>query len=139
RYGSTELLLSGVSLALAVGGIAVAYSLWGNGKVVTVAPSSSTGPIRRLLLRRYYFKDAYDAIGLRGMYALSRAADFVEQYVIDGSVHGLERAFAGLSDRLRKIESGIVLDYAAFLVAGLLFLLLLLLVIAPWVLSTGGF
>jgi NADH-quinone oxidoreductase subunit L len=139
HYGTTELLLSGVSLSLAVGGIAVAYALWGNGKLVTAAPDSAIAPVRRLLLRRYYFKDAYDAIGLRGMYALARAADFVERYVIDGTVHGLERAFAGLSNRLRRIESGVVLDYAAFLVSGLLFLLLLLLVIAPWVLSAGGF
>jgi NADH-quinone oxidoreductase subunit L len=139
HYGTSDLLLSGLSLSLAVAGIALAYSLWGNGKLVVAAPDSAVAPLRRLLLRRYYFKDAYDAIGLRGLYALSRGADFVERYIIDGTVHGLERAFAGLSERLRKIESGIVLDYAAFLVSGLLFLLLLLLVIAPWVLSTGGF
>ncbi|MCI4341200.1 MAG: NADH-quinone oxidoreductase subunit L [Thermoplasmata archaeon] len=138
HYGLTELALSGISLGLAAGGIGLAYSLWGNGKVYTAAPNSALGPVRALLLRRYYFKDAYDAIGLRGLYGLSRAADFVERYMIDGTVHGLERAFGGLSNRLRHIESGVVLDYAAFLVSGLLFLLLFLLVIAPWLVSTGG-
>jgi proton-translocating NADH-quinone oxidoreductase chain L len=138
HYGTTDLLLSGVSLGLAGGGIGLAYSLWGNGKVFALAESSAAQPVRRLLLRRYYMKDAYDAIGLRGLYALSRAADFVERYIIDGTIHGIERAFAGLSERLRRIESGVVLDYAAFLVSGLLFLLLFLLVIAPWVVSNGG-
>jgi len=46
---------------------------------------------------------------------------------------GLERVFAVLSDRLRRIQSGVVSDYAAYVAVGVIGLLLLLLFIAPWV------
>jgi NADH-quinone oxidoreductase subunit L len=89
-------------------------------------------------VERYYFKAAYDAIGLRVIYTLSRAADFVDRYVIDGAVHGVERAFSGLSGRARRMQSGAVLDYASFVVAGLAVLLALMLVIGPWIVSAWG-
>jgi NADH-quinone oxidoreductase subunit L len=83
-------------------------------------------------------KDAYDWIGAKGVYTISRAADFVDQYVIDGTVHGFERAFAKLSDRLRPMQSGLVSDYAAYVVAGMVAVFALLLVVAPYLISKLG-
>jgi NADH-quinone oxidoreductase subunit L len=137
-YGPTDLLLSAVSLALAGGGILVAWRLWGNGRVVEVAPTSAAQPLRRLLLERYYFKAGYDWIGAKGVATVARAADFFDVYVIDGTVHGFERAFAALSDRLRRIQSGFVSDYAAYVVAGLIAVFALLLLVAPYVLDHVG-
>lgn len=137
-YSGTDLLLSAGSAGLGAAGIGLAYSLWGNGRVFVLGDASAAQPLRSLLLKRYYFKIAYDAIGTRAVYGFARAADFVERYIIDGTIRGLERAFAGLSDRMRRIQSGMVLDYAAFVISGLLFLLLLLLVIAPWIAAGGG-
>jgi proton-translocating NADH-quinone oxidoreductase chain L len=130
--------LSAISVGLGVAGIAVAYVLWGNGRVVALAATSPAQPLRRLLLNRYYLKAAYDAFGLRVVYAVARGADFADRYIIDGAVRGLERAFAGLSDRARRLQSGVVLDYATFVVAGLVALLLLLLVLAPWIVGAWG-
>ena len=64
------------------------------------------------------------------IYRVARAADFFDQFVIDGTVRGFERAFAGLSDRLRRIQSGFVSDYAAYVVAGLITVFVLLLFVA---------
>jgi NADH-quinone oxidoreductase subunit L len=137
-YSVSDLGLSAVSVALGAGGILTAYSMWGNGRVWTLSPSSPAQSLRTLLLKRYYVKIAYDAFGLRVVYTLARAADFVDQYVIDGTVKALERAFGGLSDRTRRIQSGVVLDYAGFIVGGLVALLVFLLVLAPWVVTTWG-
>jgi NADH-quinone oxidoreductase subunit L len=137
-YGTTDLLLSTVSVLLAVGGIALAWALWGNGKVYALAPTSSAQPLRRLLLNRYYFKVGYDWVGAKGVYTVARAADFFDRYVIDGTVHGFERMFAALSDRLRRIQSGVVSDYAAYVVAGLIALFVLLLLVAPFLVSRIG-
>ncbi|HEV2316389.1 MAG TPA: NADH-quinone oxidoreductase subunit L [Thermoplasmata archaeon] len=137
-YSLGDLGLTGVSVGLGVGGILTAYALWGDGRVYALAPNSAAQPLRTLLLRRYYLKDAYDAFGLRVIYTLARAADFVDQYVIDGTIRALERAFGGLSDRARRIQSGVVLDYATFIVGGLVALLVFLLVVAPWVVTTWG-
>ncbi len=138
HFGTTEILLSGASLALAVGGIALAWALWGNGRVYALPASSPAQAVRRLLLERYYFKAAYDWIGARGVNTVARAADFFDVYVIDGVVHGFEGAFGGLSDRLRRIQSGVVSDYASYLVAGLIGVFALLLLIAPFLLARVG-
>ncbi|MCI4319346.1 MAG: NADH-quinone oxidoreductase subunit L [Thermoplasmata archaeon] len=137
-YGTTDLLLSGLSTALGVGGIGLAFSLWGNGRLFALSESSSWQPLRRLLLRRYYLKDAYDWVGLRGVYTVARFADFVDRYVIDGTIHGFERTFAELSRRLRQVQTGVVSDYAAYVVAGLVGFLLLLIFVAPWLANAWG-
>jgi NADH-quinone oxidoreductase subunit L len=137
-FSLADLGLTGVSVALGIGGVLTAYLLWGNGRVYTLASDSAGQSIRRLLLNRYYFKIGYDALGQRGIYTLARITDFVDLYIIDGAVRGLERAFTGLSDRGRRIQTGIVLDYATFVVAGLLAMLVLLLLLAPWIVSAWG-
>jgi NADH-quinone oxidoreductase subunit L len=137
-FDATSLGISAVSVALGLSGIALAWLLWGNGRVFALPSDSPAQPVRSLLLNRYYFKAAYDAIGLKGVYALSRAADFVETYVIDGTIRGIQQTFARLSDGLRRLQTGIVSDYAAYVVSGLVGLFLMLLFIAPWIVSHVG-
>ncbi|MFI5417522.1 MAG: NADH-quinone oxidoreductase subunit L [Candidatus Lutacidiplasmatales archaeon] len=126
------------SVGLGLAGIGVAYLFWGNGRVFELPESSPLQSVRTLLLERYYVKAGFDWLGAKGIYTLSRAFDFVDRFVIDGAVRGIERSFAKLSNRLRSIQSGLVSDYAAFVVGGLVLLFFLLLVIAPWLIHTFG-
>jgi NADH-quinone oxidoreductase subunit L len=137
-YGTTDLLLSSASVGLGAAGIAVAYLLWGNGRVYVLPEGSALQPVRRLLLNRYYMKVGYDWIGQRAVYGIARGADFIDRYVIDGTVHGFERVFGTLSDRLRRMQSGVVSDYAAYVVAGLLGVFFLLLIVAPYLIARLG-
>jgi NADH-quinone oxidoreductase subunit L len=137
-YGTTDLLLSAVSVALAGSGIGLSYYLWGNGRVFVLPETSPFQSVRRVLLQRYYMKIAYDWIGLRLVYGISRGADFIDRYVIDGTVRGLERVFSVLSNQLRRGQSGVVSDYAAYLVAGLLGVFVLLLIVAPYLIAKFG-
>jgi NADH-quinone oxidoreductase subunit L len=134
----TSLVLSAVSVSLAVGGIGTAYVLWGNGRVYAPAPSPWASRLRTLLLNRYYFKVAYDWIGAKGVYGIARAADFFDQYVIDGTIRGFERVFAAASQDLRRIQTGVVSDYAAYVIAGLVGFLLTVLFFAPYLLKMFG-
>ena len=137
-YGTTEIVLSALSVALAGGGILLAWTLWGNGRVFELASTSPAQAGRKVLLQRYYLKAAYDWVGAKGVYTLARASDFVDRYVIDGTVHGVERAFAAASDRLRRLQTGFVSDYASYVVAGLIVVFAILLVVAPFVLDRIG-
>ena len=137
-YRPADLALSAVSVGLAGAGIALAWRLWGNGRVYTLDAASAAQPLRRLLLNRYYMKAGYDWVGARGVATLARLADFVDVYVIDGTVHGFERAFGGLSDRARRLQTGLVSDYASYVVAGLIVVFALLLLVAPFVLGRIG-
>jgi NADH-quinone oxidoreductase subunit L len=137
-FDAASLELSAVSVALGLGGIGLAYALWGNGRVFTWSSDSAVQPLRSLLLNRYYFKAGYDWVGLHGVYALARVADFVETYVIDGSIRGIERLFSRLSDGMRRLQTGVVSDYAAYVVSGLVALMLVLLFVAPWIVGHVG-
>ncbi len=137
-FTTTDLALSAVSVGLGAGGIGLAWSLWGNGRVFVLSEASAIQPVRRLLLNRYYFKVGYDWIGLRAVYTISRAADFFDRFVIDGAVRGLERIFAAGSNRLRSIQTGLVSDYAAYVVGGLLALFVMLLIVGPYLLARLG-
>ncbi|EQD49525.1 proton-translocating NADH-quinone oxidoreductase, chain L, partial [mine drainage metagenome] len=137
-YGPTDLLLSGISVGLGGAGIGVAYLLWGNGRIFVLPETSPLQPVRRVLLQRYYLKAAYDAVGTRGVYGIARGADFLDRYVIDGTVRGFERAFGTASDRLRRMQTGVVSDYAAYVIAGLIGVFVLLLLVAPYLLAHLG-
>ena len=137
-FAPRDLALSGGSVGLGVAGLGTAWLLWGNGRVAALPSSSAARGVRTVLLERYYLKAGFDWIGTRGVYSIARAADFVDRYVIDGTVHGLERAFAGLSDRLRRMQTGLVSDYAAYFVAGLVGVFALLLLVAPYLLHRFG-
>ncbi|MCI4373461.1 MAG: NADH-quinone oxidoreductase subunit L [Thermoplasmata archaeon] len=137
-YGTSDLLLSGVSVGLGAGGIGLSYYLWGNGRVFVLPEASPLHSVRRLLLNRYYMKVGYDWIGLRLVYGISRGADFLDRYVIDGTVRGLEQVFSTLSNQLRRAQSGVVSDYAAYVIAGLLGVFVLLLIVAPYLLAKLG-
>ena len=137
-YGTTDLLLSAASVGLGLAGIGLATVLWGGGKVFQLGETSPAQPVRRLLLNLYYFKAGYDWIGAKGVYTVARVADFVDRFVIDGAVRGLERSFARFSDGLRRAQTGLVSDYAAYVVSGVVGFLLLLLFFAPWIVSAWG-
>jgi len=137
-YGTTDLLLSSVSVALGACGIGLSYYLWGNGRVFVLPETSPFQSVRRVLLNRYYMKVAYDWIGRRLVYGISRGADFIDRYVIDGTVRGLEQVFSVLSNQLRRAQSGAVSDYAAYVVAGLIGVLVLLLIVAPYLIAKLG-
>jgi proton-translocating NADH-quinone oxidoreductase chain L len=137
-YAATDLILSALSVLLGVAGIAVAFALWGNGRVFVLAESSPAQPVRRLLLNLYYFKAGYDWIGAKGVYTIARAADFADRYVIDGAVRGMERTFARLSNGARRLQTGVVSDYAAYVIVGLVGFLVLLLYVAPWIATVWG-
>ena len=127
-----------MSVALGVGGILLAWTMWGRGRVYPLPTSNAARSVRTLLLRRYFFKAGYDWIGAKGVYTVARAADFFDQYVIDGTVHGFERAFAALSNRMRRLQTGLVSDYASYVVAGLVALFVLLLLVAPYLVGRFG-
>ncbi len=137
-YGPTEIVLSAISVALAVGGILLAYQLWGNGRVFALSETSKAQPVRHLLLARYHVKAAYDWLGMVGVYTVARAVDFFDRFVIDGTIRGFERIFAGLSDRMRRMQTGLVSDYATYIIAGLIGLFILFLYVAPYLISKAG-
>jgi len=113
--------LSTVALVIAVGGIVVGRALYRNGLQPdgTDAGVERLGPFANVLANAYYLD-----VGLARFVSgpVTAAARFlnegIDRDVIDGAVNGLGRAFRGFGGGLRKVQTGLVRNYALAIVLG---------------------
>jgi NADH-quinone oxidoreductase subunit L len=116
-----EWIASGISVALAVAGIAIAWAVY-SGHRVTV-PSLSWA--RHALEHKLYFDDAYQLVFFKPAALLATGGRrFVEQPLIAGSLRGLGVAARGAGAGVGEAQTGIVRTYALALAGGVAILLL---------------
>jgi NADH-quinone oxidoreductase subunit L len=114
---ATEWMLMGVSVAVSVIMIAVAYSMTRKPNFV-----ENTG-ISKALENKWYVDELYDAIIVRPIEGLSRLMDkFAERRGIDGVVNGVGKTVRWGGDRLRLLQSGQVGFYIFIMVLGIVVL-----------------
>jgi NADH-quinone oxidoreductase subunit L len=135
---ATDLYLGLGSLALAGSGIGVAYYFWGNGKVFSLPDDSPLKAPQTVLVRKYYFDDAYDGLAHGVVLGFSRACDWFDRYVIDGTIHGFERVFEATSNKLRQMQTGLVSSYASWIVLGIVIIVAFFLYGVPHLSSFWG-
>jgi len=127
---TTLLLGAGLSLGLALLGAGTAYGLYRG-----ASPARHTeklGGIRTLLMHNYY-QDEYQVWLAEGATVrLSAAADTFDQGVIDGAVNAVSSVSLFAGSRLRRLQTGIVTNYAALLLLGLLALLVVFAILGGW-------
>jgi NADH-quinone oxidoreductase subunit L len=133
-----DLYLSLGSLALALSGITVAYFFWGNGKVFGLPENSPLKAGQTVLVRKYYFDDAYDGLAHGVVLGLARAFDWFDRYVIDGTIHGFERVFAAASTKARQAQTGLVSSYASWIILGIVLIVAFFLYGVPHLSSLWG-
>ncbi|MFN2451801.1 MAG: NADH-quinone oxidoreductase subunit L [Candidatus Dormibacteria bacterium] len=98
-------------------GIGAAYLMWFKREpdadiVVNRLPRF----LPQLSMHKFYFDELYDAALMRPTVRLGRELNtVVEPEVMDGWVRGLGRFFTGLSDVAREYQTGIVRDYAGYM------------------------
>ena len=117
----SPLLSAGFSLALALAGAGLAYRLYSVDN-----PEHHTdrlGSMKTLLMNNYY-QDEYqvwvaETLGT----GVARASDRFDQGVVDGVVNGVSSVSLFSGDRIRRIQTGIVSNYATLLTLGLVLLL----------------
>jgi NADH-quinone oxidoreductase subunit L len=119
---STELALMGLSSAIAIGGILIAYVLFV--KRPRKANLHPTG-VQKVLVNKYYVDELYDAVIVRPIHALSSAVLWkgVDARVIDGAVNGTGAVMRIGGTALRRLQTGSVRAYAMSLFAGVVAML----------------
>jgi len=119
-----------VSLALALAGAGLAWMLYSGPD-----PQEHTarlGAVQRLLVQNYY-QDEYQVWLATGVTApLARVADKFDQGVVDGVVNGVSSASLFSGRRVRRVQSGLVTNYALLLTLSLVALLLFLGLYGGW-------
>ena len=131
-YEAAELspLLPGLlTLALAFAGAGLAVVLYRGDD-----PDSHTdrlGSAKTLLMSNYY-QDEYQVWLADATARVARAADTFDQGIIDGTVNGVSSASLFSGSRLKRVQTGVVSNYAALLSLGLVALLVTLGLIGGW-------
>src|SRR5262249_1198747 len=131
-----ETLLVGLTVALAVIGIALAYLVYGRQRRV-----AEGGALWRVLAHKYYIDELYDLLFVRPFTAaanwLARAFD---PGLIDGAVNGLAGLVRGISASGRRLQSGNVQHYLfAFLLGTILIFVFWLRRLGRYRFGPGGF
>ncbi|MBI4437042.1 MAG: NADH-quinone oxidoreductase subunit L [Candidatus Omnitrophica bacterium] len=152
-FASLHALLMGTSIAIALFGWFLAWLLYRKRTDLPAKLVSRMMPLYTLLLHRYWVDELYDKTVLalcRGMAKVSFACDlflidgavngigrgavllskvklFFDEKVVDGAANAIAALTQASSDRLRKIQTGGVQNYALTMTGGLVFLIALVL------------
>ncbi|MEF8851585.1 MAG: NADH-quinone oxidoreductase subunit L [Haloarculaceae archaeon] len=110
-----------VSLLLALAGVGTAWRLYNVPE--PVEHTDRLGGLKTLLMHNYY-QDEYQVWLAEGVTVpLARAADKFDQGVVDGVVNGVSSLSLFAGSRFRRIQSGLVTNYAALMTLSLVLLL----------------
>jgi NADH-quinone oxidoreductase subunit L len=120
---ATILALAAVSIAAGVIGIAIAYSMYVRHRPDPAALTRAAGPIYRILVNKYYVDELYDHRFVDAARAIAGASWAFDIHIIDGLANRLGWALAMGGQGLRRVQTGIVGNYALTIVAGLLLVL----------------
>jgi NADH-quinone oxidoreductase subunit L len=140
----TELGLMGFSVLIAVIGIAVAHKFYVTSPEISDRLASNWAGAHKLLSNKYYVDELYNATVVSGTFGLGRTLWAVDRRGVDGVVNGtgwitiISAWFSGLTDRtvvdgvvnligriceegsfwFRKLQTGLVQNYALLMLFG---------------------
>lgn len=119
---STELVLMLISVVIAV--LAVLISLRNYTKGLS-EQKIAENKLYKFIQNKYYIDEAYDFLFVKPIRGLGNLFYRIfDLKVIDGIVNGSGRFFEGLSADWRKLQTGIIQDYAVISVGGIILILL---------------
>jgi NADH-quinone oxidoreductase subunit L len=114
-----------LSITVAIVGILAAYFLYIKRKDIPVTLREKLSLPYQVLWNKYYIDEIYDFLIVRPTMWVARAVivGFTDGKIIEGVVNGLPKNIGRTSNVLRKIQTGVVHNYAAIM--GLGFILVL--------------
>jgi NADH-quinone oxidoreductase subunit L len=126
----SSLIPAAVSLAFALGGAGLAVSLYRGPD--PEEHTAKLGGLRGLLAHNYY-QDEYQVWLAEGLtLPLARAADAFDGGIVDGVVNGVSSVSLFSGGRVRRLQSGVVTNYAALITLGLVALLVVIGLLGGW-------
>ncbi len=117
-----EMMLMGLSVAVAALGVLLGYLVYGVRKVRPPMPSEekSVGPAHKALLNKYWVDEIYQALIVNPIRVASESLlwKIFDVKVVDGTVNGVARTAKEVSAEGLKLQNGIVTSYAFYMVLG---------------------
>ncbi len=118
-----------ISASCGIIGILIALFLYVLRPAVADSLKASAGPLYTLVANKYYVDEAYSIFIVKPLEGISRFVLWkgIDQALIDSSlVNGLGRTVQGWGALLRRVQSGSIRNYAAWVLAGSLVIIFFL-------------
>jgi NADH-quinone oxidoreductase subunit L len=125
-HGQTELLLVGGAVLVGILGLLAGYLMTSRRRIPTASEAPDDTGLARVLNRKYYVDEIYDALVVRPLVWLSRAVLWkgVDQGVVDGAaVNGTAKLSRGLGWLGSRLQTGQVGVYVVLFLVGALWIL----------------
>ena len=122
--GPPEAVLIAISQVVGLGGLLLAWLVYGSGRFDWLALRVRLSSLHRFLQGGMYVDDLYSsALVAPGKAGSAFLAYIVDNGVIDGFVNGTGSVFQGLARTGRRLQTGLVRTYALWFLVGALLLL----------------
>jgi NADH-quinone oxidoreductase subunit L len=115
-----------LSILLAALGIFLAYYIYHRKAISSDVFVRTFRPLHTFVVNKYYMDHLYLAFAERVYGGFAYLLERFDMLVIDGIVNGIGRASLRIGEGLRKVQSGVVQDYASVVLLGVAALLILL-------------
>jgi len=120
------------STVLSLAGIALAYAMYLSGAINPATIGARFAPVYRFLVHRWYVDELYNATIVRPLAAFSRFLwRWVDIGFIDGLVNGIGWLVGAIAQRLRRVQTGVVSNYALAIVLGTVLIVGVYLIFGP--------
>ncbi len=153
-----EWTLMAISVGIALFGVFLAYRLYLRRPPVPDVLEQRLGPVHGLLANKYWVDELYNATVIAGTLAFSRilwwfdtwvvdgivngvrhftvvmlghGSNLFDKYVVDGAVNGVGAGAKGGSMMFRRVQSGLVQNYALIMGGGIVLIALVYLFMKP--------
>jgi NADH-quinone oxidoreductase subunit L len=111
--------LAAIAVTVALGALALAWRIYGSGRVDWLALRERLAPLPETLRNGWYVDRAYDRVVIQPLKALAGLIAFtVDAKGVDGLVNAVGGGVRRLADRSRIVQTGFVRSYAAVLLVG---------------------
>lgn len=126
----TEWILLLISIVLAVGGLLIALAFYHWKKISAEKTAERFGGLYRLLLDKYRVDELYNFLIVQPIVKGSRWLwQYFDAKFIDGFfVNGIASTTKFVGDKVRKVQTGVIPNYALFISVGTLFIMLYFLI-----------
>jgi len=128
RYG-----VAAASSAVAIGGIAIGWVVYGAKIVPAAALERAFRPIHTVLVNKYYFDFLYERVIVNFLFyrVIAGSLAAFDRLVVDGAVNGVGIAARRSASVLRYVQSGEYQTYGAVAFSGFVLVAIVVLVVTP--------
>lgn len=114
-----EVLMMAVSVVIALIGIGIAYLFYVKNRALPKLAAEKMSGLYKLVFNKYYVDEIYEVLFVNSLKGLGTGLwKGFDEFIIDGTVNGIAYLIGWLSGVVRRVQTGMVQNYAFSMVIG---------------------